>query len=122
MSVVSFSASEVSEQLEGDSRLLAFYNDDTYLFFQRHSEVGHKDDDGVYVEYDNEQHCGFDVVESVSLSQQELTLKLKSALYQLPGVLVFKVDLQLSEQEVQCYGEVLKQIFAQRLTTVTITQ
>lgn len=120
MKTLQFTATEVSLQLEQGYHVLAFYNDDEYLFLQRLEEIGHKEDDGVYVEYKDPLHAGFDVVDQVKLSPKQFTLRLKSPLYKLPGVNEFIVDITITEQDCQRYGGLLQTLFADRLVDVQL--
>ena len=120
MSEVRLEADDVSYQIEGDNQILAFFNDQNYVFFQRHCEPGHKEDDGVYIELNNEQHGGFDVIEAVTLSCSQLAISLKSPLYKMPAVNRIVVDVDLSVSKLQEYGQRLQQLFEQRLVTVEI--
>lgn len=120
MTAVTFTANEVSYQQEGDYHILAFYNDDHYLFLQRHIEIGHKEDDGVYLEYNNELHCGFDVIDKAVFTETLFTIELKSHLHQLPGVEQFLIELSLSNEEVGRYRESLKNIFKDKLVKLDV--
>lgn len=46
-----------------------------YLMFQRHPEVGHPDDDGVYIEIDDQINAGFRIVESCVMTKLRLSSK-----------------------------------------------
>tara|TARA_R110000868_G_scaffold159_3_gene1718 strand:+ start:105330 stop:105698 length:369 start_codon:yes stop_codon:yes gene_type:complete len=120
MKPIQFNASEVSLQLEQGYHVLAFYNDDEYLFLQRLEEIGHKEDDGVYIEYKDPIHAGFDVAASVSLSKKQFTLTLKSPLYKLPDVLSFDITLQLSDEDYGRYGTMLEIFFSDRQVEVAV--
>ncbi|MGK0442085.1 MAG: hypothetical protein ACJA0N_001892 [Pseudohongiellaceae bacterium] len=120
MSEIRFNAEEVSYQQEDDNHVLAFYNDDDYVFLQRHVEVGSKEDDGVYIEYKTALHCGFDVIEAVVFSAQTIEIVLKSCLYQLPDVKRFVVSYSLDDNAFAAYSNELRAIFAKSLVDVNI--
>lgn len=120
MSSINFTATDSSHQLEQGYNVLAFFNDDEYVFLQRLEEIGHKEDDGVYLEYNNQIHAGYDVIAAIELSLQQLKITLTSPLYQLPGVDTVIINVELSEQQLASYGELLVQLFTDRVVEVTI--
>lgn len=122
MATLSFTATSVSYSVEDNCDVVAFYNDEQYLFLQRYQELGHKEDDGVYVECNDSVHVGFDVIEAISMNTHHLSLSLKSPLYHLPDVLLIEIALALSDEELAQYQQHLSRMFSDRSVVLDFTR
>ena len=111
-----FDATESSHSVELDCDILAFYNDEHYIFFQRYQEHGHKEDDGVYVEYNDALHSGYDLVKKIVISNDKLEVLLNTSLYKLHDVDGFVIDLKA--HAVVNHQSLLQAMFDDRLAEV----
>ena len=82
---------------------------DAYLMFQRHPEVGHPDDDGVYVDIDDQINAGFNIVERCVLNPDSIRVSLSRP---LKGYATLNASLSLPTSEFADFQQMLNRIFA----------
>lgn len=121
MSIMSFVADNVSHSVDQDCDVLAFYNDDTYLFLQRHQEHGHKEDEGVYIECKDQLHCAYDVIDRVEFTKTKIKIIVNSPLYQLKGVEGFEIDYPELSDDFVSYKILLEAMLGDHLAEVIVS-
>lgn len=82
---------------------------DAYLMFQRHPEFGHPDDDGVYVEIDNQINAGFNIVERCVLTPTSIRVSLSQP---IKGFTTLNASLSLSSSDFADFQQMLTRIFS----------
>ncbi|MBN2267247.1 MAG: hypothetical protein JW725_02800 [Candidatus Babeliaceae bacterium] len=85
-----------------------------YLLFQRYTNKKHPDDDGIYVEYNDQLYAGTDCISVCKVSKCKLEISLSSPLYALPDVTGFDIQLDLNDMQYQHVIEALKDIFREQ--------
>lgn len=118
--IKTFTADDLSQEIQDGFDIIAFYNDDDYLFIQRYQQHGSAEDDGVYIEFKDSLHCGFDVIQSIALVEKQIHIQLKSPLYQLPSVTGFTIECEALEAQRSALSAVLQQMFSDRLVSLVI--
>lgn len=116
--IETFIATSISiDEQEGQMALALFNNHDDYLFFQ--CPLDEKEwDNGVYVEFKDQRHGGFDVVSAVELSAKHLKLQLKSPLFALPDVLAFDISVDCDRAMIEALAVQLQAAFQGRSVQV----
>jgi hypothetical protein len=109
--VITFEATEASLVNAWDTVTTGVYSKNEYICFQRHEEHGHEDDDGIYIEYNDQIHAGENVVSKVVLNRKFLKIFLSSPLVNLKDVTEFNVDLNITEAEFNQLADGLKFTF-----------
>ena len=82
---------------------------EAYLMFQRHPEVGHPDDDGIYVEIDDQINAGFNIVERCVLTPASIRVSL---LRPVKGFTTLNTTMAMSASEFADFQQMLERIFA----------
>lgn len=115
--IKTFTATSISVEDDGLMTLAVFNEQDDYLFFQ--CPIEQKDwDTGVYVEFNDQHHGGYDVVSSIDLNLSQLSVALKSPLLGLPDVDGFEIALDCEADAVRAFAHQLVAGFKDRLATV----
>lgn len=82
---------------------------DAYLMFQRHPELGHDDDDGVYVEIDDQCNAGAGIVNRCVVSATGIAVTLSKP---LKGCVELHATFDLPATELAEFTTMLRRIFA----------
>lgn len=82
---------------------------DAYLTFQRHPVVGHSDDDGVYVEIDDQINAGYSIVVRCVLTPGSIRVSLSRP---LKGFTTLSVSLSIPKYQFAEFQQMLIRIFA----------
>ncbi len=90
---------------------------DAYLMFQRHPEVGHPDDDGVYVEIDDQINAGLNIVERCVLTPSSIRVSLSQP---VKGFTTLNASLSLTPSDFADFQQMLNRIFAGHENLLTI--
>lgn len=94
---------------------------DAYLMFQRYPELGHDDDDGVYVEINDQSNAGTDIVNRCVVSATGINVTLKKP---LKDCLEIMATFDLPATDLVAFNAMLRRIFVgfdDRLVTDTQT-
>ena len=75
---------------------------------QRHPEAGHPDDDGVYIEIDDQIHAAFSIVERCELTTNSIHVSLSRP---LKGFTTLGASLALQASELAELQRILTRIF-----------
>lgn len=118
--IKTFTADNLSQEVQDGFDIIAFYNDDDYLFIQRHQQHGGTEDEGVYIEFKDSLHCGFDVIQSIELAEKQVRIQLKSPLYQLSSVTGFAIECKALEKQRAALSEGIRKMFKDRLVNIVI--
>jgi len=81
---------------------------DAYLMFQRHPEPGHDDDNGVYVEIDDQTNAGFNIVDRCVVTPTDILVNLTSA---LKGHAELRATFNMPLDELAAFTVMLHRIF-----------
>jgi len=84
------------------------FGSELYLMFQRHPVVGHSDDDGVYVEIDDQMNAGFSIVVRCVLTPRSIRVSLSRP---LKGFITLSASLVLPASEFAEFQQMLIRIF-----------
>ena len=79
-----------------------------YLMFQRHPELGHDDDDGVYVEIDDQCNAGTDIVNRCEVSATGIVVTLAKP---LKSYVELNATFDLPKTELVAFNAMLRRIF-----------
>ena len=82
--------------------------DDSYVMFQRHCDFGSVDDGGVHVEIGDQINANYGSIESCSVSDTRLTLRLTSPLL---GFHEIRADLSVPDAQLHAFIPMLRRIF-----------
>ncbi len=80
---------------------------DAYLMFQRQPELGHDDDDGVYVEIDDQCNAGTDIVNRCVVSEIGIVVTLTKP---LKGYVELNATFDLPKTELVAFIAMLRRI------------
>ena len=118
--ILKFRAKEASSINDFDTVTTGVYGTVEYVCFQRHEVHGHEDEEGVYIEFNDQLHAGEDVVEKVILTKDTLSISLSAPLFQLAHATGFEVALDISDEEFSVLRQGLEFIFWDSLERLEI--
>ena len=106
---------------DDDDCLVASLHSDScaYLMFQRHPGIGHPDDDGVYVEIDDQINSGFNIVERCVLTPDSIRVSLSQPLKGFT-TLNASFELPLPTAQFAELQQMLNRIFAEHENRLVI--
>ncbi|PXX41450.1 hypothetical protein [Undibacterium pigrum] len=120
--IIQFSASEAAMDTEYETVTTGVTNGEEYLLFQRHEIHGDEDDTGVYIEYQDQCQAGENIVASVSLSRNLLTVILAAPLYQRKEISSFEICLNISDAQFTALRQGLEFTFWDRMDQLLIVE
>ncbi|MFZ6743673.1 hypothetical protein ACO0LC_10640 [Undibacterium sp. JH2W] len=120
--IIQFSANEAAMDSEYETITTGVTNGEDYLLFQRHEIQGHEDDTGVYIEYQDQSQAGENIVASVTLNRNLLTIILAAPLYQRKEISSFEVSLNISKEQFLALKQGLELTFWDRQEQLIFAQ
>jgi len=118
--IYKFGAKKASSIKDFDTFTTGVYGTVEYISFQRHEVHGHEDEEGVYVEFNDQLHGGEDVVEKVILTKDTLLISLSAPLFQLDDATGFEVALDITDEEFGVLSKGLEFVFWDNLERLEI--
>ena len=97
-------------------------NTDEYIMLQRTRPVGSQDDDGIYLEYNDQANSSYEIIKTFEIGPKQIRIQLSKPIDNENDIDEFMLDLHINTESHNVLIKGIKEIFKGKETILEIQE